>query len=599
MQLNKQMDFPEGSMLFDVRYVQRPVECFEVIYRDALTNRLEVSYEDPSIDIWFLKEEYRTNTHQIAQVEIDKCYKVICKPSQIPKLIAEHIGGEWAKIYNETHAVMNFYDLKRKMCECPWVFKADFSPDVYYRLAWLNKYGSDFDTSKISFGLVDIECDVLDNPVNPKDITAAPQPINAVSIILPEQKIAAILVLGPRPEHMIHHKFHTLLAKQKVEYEWLLNNQEEFIRQVREDDSDNTMYLKDYDIRLHLFDFNNEINLIKTVFDYINKYRPMFTLSWNAKFDDNYLMQRINYLGYDPTEIIIPKEFITKTLYYSEDKSSNFSLKNSKDWMFCSSYTIYVCQMRLFAMIRKSQAERRSYALNVIGKEVANIQKLSETKSTTFREFAYTDFIKFILYNIRDVVVQLAVELKSTDCISLVSRSMMFATQYSKCFQETHIVRNSREYFYEKNGFVQSCRLLIDPDADTSFKGAFVADPEKNALTGYVLNGRRMNNMIFGAFDADAASYYPSTKMGCNLDPNTLIYKCIINNNVFKSGTASNKSFNQTYEWYDSKNKPHQEDMTGPLMNSYKNGNLCSLMSNWFNIPTISEYFDYIDMNIN
>lgn len=602
MDLVKQMDFPEGTILVDVRYVRYPTECFEVVYRSTVTNQLEVSYEEPLIDIWFMKEEYRTNKYQIAQCPIDQCYKIICKPSQIPKLIAENIGGEWKKIYDETHAVMNFYDLKKKMCECPWVFKADFTPDVYYRLNWLNKYGSSCDLSKVSFGLVDIECDVLDNAINAKDITSAPQPINAVSIILPEHKIVALLVLGPRPEHKLNTKFHTLLSKQKVEYDWLVNHQDEFKRKIIEEDGDNKEYLKDYDIRLHLFDFNNEINLIKTVFDYINKYRPMFTMSWNAKFDDNYLMQRISLLGYDPHDIIIPKEFKTKTLYYSEDKSKNFALKTSKDWMFCSSYTTYLCQMRLFAAIRKSQQERRSYSLSSVGKDVAGIDKLSDTKSGTFREFAYTDFLKFLLYNIRDVVVQLAIELKSNDLQSLVSRSLMFATQYSKCFQETHIVRNAREYYYENNPdnpCVQACRLLIEPGIDIAFKGAFVAPPENNAPTGYVLNGKRINNIIYGAFDADAKAFYPSTKAACNLDPMSLHYKCIIDNAIFTSNQCVNRSFNQEYYWHDSKNKPHHEDITGPIMNSYKNGNLCSMMANWFNMPSISEAFDYIDTNIN
>ena len=91
-------DYPEGSMLVDVRYYRKP-ECFEIIYLNPITNQLEVEYEDPIIDIWILKEEYRTNKYQITQVEMDKCYVINCKPSQVPKLIAKHIGGEWQQRY--------------------------------------------------------------------------------------------------------------------------------------------------------------------------------------------------------------------------------------------------------------------------------------------------------------------------------------------------------------------------------------------------------------------------------------------------------------------------------------------------------------------
>ena len=595
MQL-KELDYPAGSLLFDVRYHRKP-ECFEVVYLDPITHQLEVKYEDPIVDIWFLKEEYRTNQYQISQAEIDKCYPVYCKVSQIAQAIAINIGGEYKTYFDENSATMNHRELTDYMNKCPWVFKADFSPDVYFRLRWLQKYGDQIDVSKVTYGFLDIECDVIDKTVDPKDITDVTQPVNAVTIILPHVKICAVLVLGPRPKYKIHPKFHMLLDKQKVEFDWMVAHQEEFKKMIVEDDEDNKKYLEGYDIRLHIFDFNDEIKLIKTVFDYINKYRPMFMTSWNAKFDDNYLMNRISYLGYDPKDFFIPEAFKTDQLYYNEDKSNNFSLKNSRDWFYSSTYTIYICQMRLFAMIRKSQAERRSYGLSAVGKDIAGIDKLTQTKSGSFREFAYTDFLKFILYNVRDVVVQLAIELKSADFQSLVGRSYMFATQYAKCFQETHIVRNIREFIFEEEGFVQANKLIVDPNIDTAFKGAFVAPTVHNAPTGLILNGKRINNIMFGVLDADAASYYPSTKMGMNMDPMSLLYKCKINNQVFVNNCV-NHSFNQEYIWHDSKNKPHDEDMTGPIINSYKNGNEMSLLYNWFNVPSVSEIFGQLDAMI-
>ena len=590
------LDYPEGSILFDVRYHRKP-ECFEVVYHNPITNQLEVQYEEPIVDIWFLKEEYRTNKYQISQVEKDKCYPVYCKVSQIPQAIAINIGGEYKEYFDENSKTMSRKELTDYMNKCPWVFKADFVPDVYFRLRWLQKYGDQIDVSSVTYGFLDIEVDVIDKTVDPKDITDVTQPVNAISVILPHKKICAVLILGPRPKHKIHPKFHMLLDKQKVEFDWLVNHQEEFKRMIVEEDEDNKKYLEGYDIRLHIFDYQDEIKLIKTAYDYINKYRPMFMLSWNAKFDDNYLQNRISYLGYDPKDFIIPKEFKTDMLYYHEDDSKMFSLKNSKDWYYTSTYTVYMCQMRLFAMIRKSQAERRSYGLSAVGKDMAKIDKLTQTKSGEFRKFAYTDFLKFILYNVRDVVVQLAIELACNDCQSLVARSYMFATQYSKCFQETHIVRNIREFIFEEEGFVQSNRLIVDPNVDTAFKGAFVAPTVHNSPTGLILNGKRINNIMFGVLDADAASYYPSTKMGMNMDPMSLLYKCKIDNNVF-ADRCVNHSFNQEYTWYDSKNRPHAEDMTGPIINSYKNGNEMSLLYNWLNVPSVSEIFEYLDAKL-
>ena len=137
---------------------------------------------------------------------------------------------------------------------------------------------------------------------------------------------------------------------------------------------------------------------------------------------------------------------------------------------------------------------------------------------------------------------------------------------------------------------------MVDKDRDSSFKGAFVAPPEKNAPTGLLLNGKNHNNIIFGALDADAASYYPSTKMGMNMDPMSLLYKCIISNDNFQNGNCMNHSLCQEYIWKDSKNNPHPEDMAGPIINAFKNKNVCSLMNNWFALPTMTEYFEYLDM---
>lgn len=590
------LDYPDGSYLHDVRYIKNP-EAFEIVYFNGITQKLEVKYEDAIVDIWFLKEEYRTNKYQIACAEIDKCYPVFVKFSQIAKAIAQNCGGEWADYY-ANNCKGNQYVLTKHMCECPWVFKADFTPDVYFRLRWINQYGKNIDLSKVTFGLLDIEIDVLDNTTNMRDITDVRQPVNAVTLILPHQKIVAVLILGPRPRYKLHPKFHALLDKQIDEHQWLVENIDAFKNQIINEDEDNKQYISDYDIRIHLFDFNDEINLIKTTFDYINKYRPWFVESWNAKFDHNYLMNRITYLGYSPYDIIIPKEFKTKQLWYSEDRSEKPSMKNSKDWFFTSTYSVYVCQMRIFASIRKSQQERRSYSLSSVGRDIANIDKLTQTKSGSFRTFAYTDFLKFILYNVRDVVVQLAIELNSEDCKTLVGRSTDFLTQYSKCFQETHIVRNHREDFYESDGYVQACKLIVEAGADTAFRGAYVAPPELNAKTGEIVNGMPINNIMHAVSDADAKAYYPSTKMGLHLDPMSLEYKCNINNTNFINKNCTNRSYNQEYIWKDSKGKPHDEDMAAPLFNTYKNGNISSLMYNWFDAPKETDYFEYIDSRL-
>lgn len=594
------LDYPAGSMLFDVRYSRRPSELYEVIYYNPITDRLEVSYEKPIVDIWFEKKEFRNHDqYQLPQVKLEDCYPVYCKPSQIPAVIAQEVGGEWLDLYMKIKDAWGVYDIKKKMCECPYVYKGDFQEDVYFRLRWLNEFGEDYDISKVESAYLDIEVDVLDRTIDAKDYTTAPQPINAVSLILPKQKICALFVLGPRNYNQIDEQFHELLEKQKKAFNWLNNHVDEFRHKIANYDVNNRKYIGDFTIRLHQFEYNDELSMISMIFAYINKYRPWFTLSWNAPFDDNYLVNRARWLGADPSDLVVPKDFKTRKIYFSEDKNKKATIKDSKDFFFASTYTQYLCQERLYAATRKSQQNLRSYSLDAIAKKTAGIRKLSDTKSDNFRKFAYTDTINFLLYNVRDTVAQYAIELNCADTGSFASRSYTFCTAYSKCFQEIHIVRNTREYFFEKEGYVQACRLLVDPSWDTAYEGAFVADPHLNYPTGMIVNGKRVNNIIIGALDADAASYYPSTKMGENQDPMSLEYKCIIDNEeLFLSGKCTNKSYNQEYYWYDNDGNRHVKDMTGPIINTYKNGNIASLAWNWLNAPSISDIFEYVDANL-
>ena len=595
-------DYPEGSLLVDVRYYKRSQdnpECFEVILWNSLTKRLEVYYEEPIIDIWFLSEDKRTNKYQIAQAPMDDCYKVLCKPSQVLKAIADNVGGEYQDWYEKNKDVIFQDAVKNYMLKCPWVFKADFLPDVYYRLNWAWKHGNKADIGHVEVAFLDIECDVIDKTIDMKDHTDVTQPVNAVTLILPAQKIVAVFALGPRPKYKLHSKYHDLLAKQEKDWEWLCNHQDEFKRMIIEDDEDNKMYIGDFDIRLHLFPFDREIDMIKTVFDYINKYRPWFCLSWNAEFDDNYLTNRIAYLGYDPIDIMVPAEFITKKIYYKENRDPNVTPESSKDWFYCSTWTQYMCQMKNYALTRKSQSKKRSMKLTDVGGDEAGIHKINVAEEGTFREAAYLNLILFLLYNVRDVVVQYAIDVNTMDTAAFYARSYNFCTQYSKCYQETHIVRNCREYFYEKyTKFVQACALEVDKNADSHYKGAYVANPLLNKPTGMYLNGRNTNNFIIAASDADAKSYYPSSKMGTNQDPMTLLYKMVIDNTIFRNHEIPNKSLNQEYFWYDSEGKAHDEDMCAPIINSYKNGNIMSMCYSWMDVPSISELFEYVDANL-
>lgn len=653
---NLREEFPEGSMLVDVRYRRQPSETFEVIYLNPETNRLDVKYIPAIVDIWFTRSDYRytmknfcvepyfknklrsqheaDEAYQIPQILLERSYRVYCKYSQIPKMIYEQAGAArlysedgssllrstYAEYYEDYMASQNvkYSEFRSRMCQNPWSFKADFQPDVYFRIRWLHEFGEDCDVSKVTCGFIDIEIDVLDYQPdlgNPLDVR---QPITLVTSIYPTDKIVYVEILEPRPPHKIDKAFHHLLPKQREEYDWIKNHQREFIDIVLgapappncpityAEDRDNLVYLEGFEVVLEFFETSPtitfeqaEINLINAVYKHQNYHRPMFTFAWNAPFDFNYLPNRAQWLGYDPIDLIVPDEFESKEYTFHKDTTDNaFKMKNNTDHFTASTFTYYLCQERLYAGIRKSQKEEPSYKLDKIAYKIAKIHKLSNQNPGTFREFYYLAFIIFVLYNIRDVVAQVAIETKVKDAQTLYSRSYTFATSYPKCFKETHIVRDSKDDLYEEFGYVMSNKAVVDKTIDGAFQGAFVADPYKNKPTGLILSGRPMNSIIIGAADLDAAAMYPHHKITYNQDKMTLIYKSKMDNDLFRHGIHENKSYNQKYTWIDSKGRTHESDLTGPLFNSFKNKNYLSLSHNWFGLPLVSDLIQKIHKKI-
>lgn len=667
----KKLNYPEGSVLIDVRYYKPrkdQKEQFEVIYFDPIMGSTQVQYEPAVADLWILKKEFRHEAHntlywntdhpkeidfQIPEIEMEKCYRIDCKISAIPRIIMEECGEalipetDWIiendgrkhvistdsvfsvdmdieseteskhyekklipppregmtyrEYYEEMKDQISSIQMQNMILTNPYAFKADFQPNVYFRLRWIRQFGTSIDISKCTTSFLDIEVDVLDgnvnmNPGKPED---AFQPINATTLILQEQKKVILFALAPRPKSTLDARYHELLEKQKEEYEWLISHKEEFVSRVINEDEDNKKYVSDYEIIIHTFPYEKEINMIATIFAYINKYKPTFCEAWNARFDWNYLYYRIMFLGYDPLDIIIPKGFENKRWYYKYDWNAS-TITQQRDWCFSSTYTIYICQMRTYAAIRKSQKNsRQGFGLAVIAKKEAKITKLTDTKSGKFKEFAYTDYVKFLLYNIRDVVCQLAIELATMDSLAFLSRSYQLVTAFDKCFQETHTVRNSKEQSFNEQHFVQTQKLLIEPNIDHSFQGAFVADPTKNNKIPLIISGKMRNTVIIGSVDADAAAYYPTQFMAYNEDPRALIFKINIDNSVFISSENINRSYNQEYTWKDTHGKYHQRDLVGPIINGWKNHNICSTLYNYFSIPSPTEYFEEIDRALN
>lgn len=185
-------------------------------------------------------------------------------------------------------------------------------------------------------------------------------------------------------------------------------------------------------------------------------------------------------------------------------------------------------------------------------------------------------------------------------------RSHSNMTPYNKIFRETHLLRNVREMYFEKEGWVQGNNLnIIDDDEDevakrfygtdeedegeeSSFKGAINAEPGWNDYVGMEIYGAPSNNIHQNAMDYDMGAFYPSIKIASNMDPGTLLYKAAFINDEFISGEFTNRSLNTKYTERDKNGNMRRLDITGEAVNTYISGNVLTFGYNYLNLPSIT-----------
>ena len=267
---------------------------------------------------------------------------------------------------------------------------------------WYRKYP--LKNVKFSRAFIDIETDILDySPDLDKLNGTAYAPVNCATIILDETKEVFTFVLEPQKPQKVSftpEAYQQRLKKYEAQlkmHQSLMSHQSEFIQDLH-DSFDKTYGVLDYKIRV----YQEEIELIADIFRLINDRKPNFCLAWNMRFDIQYLYERIRALGYRPESIMCHPDFSNPKCFFKVDRST-FKIEKQYDFFYCSSYTTYICQMRLYASIRKSQHMLKSVSLNAIGDRELRDRKVDYPPNANIMTFPYTDWLLFIKYNIKDI----------------------------------------------------------------------------------------------------------------------------------------------------------------------------------------------------
>lgn len=607
----------ENSMLIDIQYIkankrENQPDYLYIIWKDLKTDeKFMQAVPEPMMDIYFEKPEYRNHTYNKNYAKLEEVDKVTVKYKDIIYAIANDMGDVGRQKLNNYFTTGNYRGLN-EFYIYPYVYGADYDVRVWYRHKWIEEFDNKL-PKRISKGFFDIEVDTMESVGMPNP---AVHPIDLVTIIDTRSRtsytFALIGVTCPNKDitKMTAHQLKDYEEKQKL-YENRLVQQEYYSNNIEElEEEAHKMFDENYENMEYKFYFyKDERKMLVHIFQLINQLKLDFIGIWNISFDIPYIIGRLQALGLDPAQVMCHPDFPVKQCYFKKD-TRNFAVKNKSDFFHLSSYTIFYDQMITYAAIRKGQSELRSNKLTYIAEKEIGDAKLDYSEDGNIKTLSYNNYLKYILYNIKDVLLQCGIEEKTSDLDSYYLTSYSNITPYESEFKQTVKLRNVqyRSFMSQNlvpgenvNGFLynnsQAEKEEDDEDEDDSkFEGALVGNPKLIDYFGEKLFGKRTNSIFKYSVDFDMSAFYPSTIRAMNIDPSTLIFKVIMNPDQYdvRGGDIPFNGITDT-QLVKTNSDSFKDDIAKEVFDNFQTRNYLTTANKWLNFPSVNEVFQELN----
>lgn len=551
-------------------------DVLTIVYRDNVTG--ETKHQDiinPTYEFYIANENYITDEPELFAYTKDLT-KVSCLFKDLEKTIAEITDNKefyYNNLKNRTSGDnKQLHSLKE-------IYNSDMDIEDYYRMMFARKYTNR--TIKIYKGFLDIETD------NIKDSSDFPElgkfPINAVTYI--DEKTESINVYILRTSELPNPQIAEFEDKVRRDPKGMVEQLRNFVTEKIGGWKQAVRYkIDNYSIHYNFFD--EEIIMIGSLFKLINEISPDFMLAWNMPFDIPYITERIKVLGYDPAEIMCHPDFKHKVVrYYIDELHTEFKKKTSTFTVMGN--TAYIDQLVNFAS-RRAGTTFINYKLDYIGMIIAKVRKVDYSNITNkIPELPYKNFMLFIFYNVMDVVVQKAIEIKTADIDYMYSKCLLNFTRYEKCHRQTiYLVNRATDEFYKQGVIIGNNINKFLPKPEEKFVGALVGDPKLTNNYSRLTALGRVINVCKNLDDFDFKSLYPSETLQHNIGLNTQIGKIIIDQIVWTNENMHNAD---------------KYDRGGQFIEDLHSANYIEFANRWLHfanyfemLQDISEYFTYI-----
>lgn len=602
----------EYSMLIDIQYVKASkkdnhCDYLYIIWKDLRDNKKHLNIiPEPVIKIYFEKPEFRNHTYNKNYARIDELDEKIVKYKDIVYAIVDDMGDAGRQKLNNYFTTGNYKGI-REFYAYPYVYGADYDVRTWYRLQWMLDMDNDLN-KPITKGYLDIEVDTLEAVGMPNP---AHNPIDLVTLIDTSTHTSYTFALigvsyQEKDTSWMTDEDKLKEKKKKMMYEYRLEKQkywsshpEELVEEAHK------LFDENYpDMDYNFYFYTDERKMLVHLFQLINQLKLDFIGVWNISFDIPYIIERLKTLGLDPAQVICHPDFPVKECWFKKD-TINFEVKNKADFFHCSSYTVFYDQMIVYAAIRKGSSELRSNKLTAIAKAEIGDEKLDYSEDGNIKTVSYRNYLRYVLYNIKDVLLQCGIEERTHDIETYYLTSYTNITQYENEFKQTVKLRNVQYKSFLNQGLIPGENVnglyynMTDhskEDKDgVGFEGALVGDPTLNGKFGVEMFGKITNSIFDYSIDFDMSAFYPSTIRAMNIDPSCLIFKLIVNADQYdvRGGKLKYRGITdiQVNEHNDDS---FHDDIAKEIMDNFQTKNYLSTGEKWLNLPSVNEMYRYL-----
>lgn len=558
----------EETMLLNVLY-HRPHrerdwnDALDIVYKDLLTGEKFVETTiKPEYEIYFVPPEKQTVHYNQNAVPLDQTERHVCAYKDVTFYIADQAGSRYQQYLRDARESNNRAKF-RNIHKYPHVFGSDMDLDNWTRVQWF-LHNHHENEKPITKAFLDIEVDGVDYAGFPLDGVV---PVNAVTVVNEQTNQCFTFLLRNDKNPQI------------AEFEANIDAFTEELHAAFDETYGELSY------NFYMYDEEKELQMLIDMFQLIHQLKPDFMLIWNMAFDIPYLKGRIEkHFGMPFEEIACHPDFQVKEAYFYKDKR-NHDVANKGDYFFCSSYTTWMDQMINYAGLRKGQGELRSNALNAVAKEELGDEKLDYSEDANIKTLPYVDYKKFVMYNIKDVLLQLGIERRTGDLNKIYQRTYTNATKYEKVFKQTVFLANRAYIEFFNQGLIIGNNTNIDYGVEESdekpekFDGALVADPELNEELGMPVFNRPSKYIYKSVADMDFTGMYPAVIRAFNVAPNTMFGKLVIEGDKEVAFVNAERALEHGAKI---------DDPAKVFVDNYLTGNVVNTAAKFFGLPTTS-----------